>query len=131
MTEFPAAPASAPEGRFHHSAQVAAYTSLSEEGACAAIQRYLKDDVPRNLIAMSLRADKVIDVRGVSDACVVWQEARAEGQIPATWAISDSARQAGAQAMIYSSRSRPNLSHAVVFDPDCLHFVGPVKLFKQ
>lgn len=125
----PAAPARAPEGRFHHGGQVAAYASLSAEGATVAIQRYLRDGIRRHLIPMQLIADLIVDERDNVDARVVWQDIRAAGQWSPTWAISDAARNAGAQAMLYASRSRPDLSHVVVFDPSCLKFVGPVTPF--
>lgn len=125
----PSAPAKAPHGRFHHSGQVAAYASLSAEGASVAIKRYLGDNVERKLVAMRLRAVRVADVRGDPDASVVWQHMQGNGSRPTTWAFSDAARQRGAQAMLYSSRSRPDLSHVVVFEPNCLIYVGPITPF--
>lgn len=121
----PTAPANAPEGRFHHSGQTAAYASLSAEGANVAIQRYLNDGVARMLMPMWLTAQHVVDIRSEPAASLVWQNQRATGKMASTWAFSDAARQAGAQAMLYASRSRPDLSHIVVFDPDCLALVGP------
>ena len=129
LVETPAAAARAPEGRFHHSGQIAAYASLSAEGARVAIKRYLVDNIERSLIPMRFRADCVADVRGIAEASVVWQDIRTLGEPSPTWAISDAARNIGAKAMLYSSRSRPDLSHVVVFDPDCLSFVGPVSPF--
>ncbi|WP_052362663.1 RES family NAD+ phosphorylase [Falsirhodobacter sp. alg1] len=126
----PAMPARAPEGRFHHSGQIAAYASLSAEGAHVAIRRYLGDGVARLLVPMWLRSGLVADVRQVSAASVVWQDMRAGGAVSPTWAYSDKARAAGAQAMLYSSRSRPDLSHVVVFAPSCLGLVGPITPFK-
>lgn len=120
----PAAPARAPEGRFHHGGQIAAYASLTAEGAGVAIRRYLGDGVARVLIPMRLTAQRVADARGLVSASVVWQDATAVAGVPPTWAISDAARSAGAQAMLYSSRSRPDLSHVVVFRPECLHGFG-------
>jgi hypothetical protein len=126
MIGTPTAPADAPEGRFHHSGQIAAYTSLTAEGTAVAIKRYLSDKRTRVLVPLWLKAQAVADVRGDPTASVVWQDQRAIGAISSTWAISDGARQAGAQALLYSSRSRPELSHVVVFDLDCLTFVGPI-----
>jgi hypothetical protein len=131
LVGVPAASARAPEGRFHHSGQVAAYASLSAEGASVAIQRYLHDNVSRNLIPMRLKVDCVIDERGNTDATVIWQDIRATGQLSPTWKVSDAARDAGAQAMLYSSRSRPDFSHVVIFDPACLKFVGPISPFES
>ena len=129
LVATPTVPAMAPEGRFHHSGQVAAYASLSPEGASVAIQRYLNDNVARKLVPMWLNTDCLADERGNHEASLVWQDIRARGQQSPTWAISDAARVAGAKAMLYSSRSRPDLSHVVVFDPTCLSFVGPVSMF--
>jgi hypothetical protein len=102
---------------------VAAYASLSAEGAHVAIQRYLSDGVARRLVPMWLSAGVVADVRGDRAASVVWQDVRAAGAVTPTWAFSDAARRAGAQAMLYSSRSRPELGHVVVFEPGCLRGV--------
>lgn len=120
----PAVSANAPEGRFHHSGQIAAYASLSAEGAGVAIKRYLSDGRQRKLVAMWLKAEAVADVRGNAAASVVWQDEVAAGFAPTTWAISDAARRAGAQVLLYSSRSRPDLSHVAVFDPSCLTLAG-------
>ena len=127
--DAPASPANAPEGRFHHSGQVAAYASLTAEGAAVAIKRYLADGVARALVRMRLDADRVADERGNREISVVWQDIRAAGHPSPTWAISDAARKSGAQAMLYSSRSRPDLSHVVVFAPECLSYVGPTTGF--
>jgi len=127
----PAKPARAPEGRFHHSGQIAAYASLSAEGASVAIQRYLGDQIARKLVPMWLKSDCIIDERGNRAASVIWQDIRVSGLQSPTWAFSDTARDAGAQAMLYSSRSRPELNHVVVFDPTCLIFVGPVTPFES
>jgi len=129
IVDTPGIPASAPEGRFHHSGQIAAYASLSAEGAGVAIQRYLADGAERMLVPMWLAAERVADIRGNGEASVVWQDIRRAGKPSPTWVFSDGARQAGAQAMLYSSRSRPDLSHVVVFEPDCLSYVGPITRF--
>lgn len=120
----PAVPASAPEGRFHRSGQIAVYGSLSAEGAIVAIQRYLNDEVARVLIPMRLTANRVADARGLASASVVWQNLKSAGHPSPTWAVSDAARQANADAMLYSSRSWPELSHIVIFKSECLHSFG-------
>ncbi len=94
-----------------------------------AIKRYLSDGVQRVLVPMWLEADRVADCRGEAGASVVWQDLHAAGEVSPTWVYSDRARGAGAQAMLYSSRSRPDLSHVVVFEPECLRLVGPVTDF--
>lgn len=124
-----ASPASAPEGRFHHDGQIAAYASLSAERATVAIQRYLSDGTERIFVPMWLKAEYVADVRGDMEASKIWQNVRDEGKPSPTWLISDAARQAGAQAILYSSRSRPDLTHVVVFRPELLGFVGPISRF--
>jgi hypothetical protein len=125
----PAVPASAPEGRFHHSGQIAAYASLSAEGAIVAIQRYLDDNVERVLIPMRLTATRVADARAMPLASIVWQDLVGDGKHPPTWLVSDEARKLGADAMLYSSRSRPNLSHVVVFKPECLNSCGEASAY--
>lgn len=126
LLNTPAAAARAPEGRFHHSGQTACYASLTSEGAKVAIQRYLNDKTERKLVPMRLKADRVADERDNIKASVIWQDLRSNGLLPPTWAISDPIRESGAQAMLYSSRSRPDLIHVVVFEPKCLSFIGPI-----
>ena len=121
----PLRPAAAPEGRFHHSGQTALYASLTVEGTVVAMQRYLgPDEPPRLVVPLTIRADRMADLRGNRDASVVWQDIRATGVASPTWAFSDRARQAGAEGMLYSSRSRPDLTHLVLFDLAVIHGAG-------
>ena len=129
LADAPTTPARAPVGRFHHSGQTGAYASLSPEGAAIAIDRYLSEPMARVLVPMRLICQQVVDNRGCRDAAVVWQDIHARGAPSPTWAFSDAARRQGAEAMLYSSRSRPDLSHVVVFRPDCLKLVGPITPF--
>lgn len=129
LLDAPNSPSRAPAGRFHHSGQIAAYASLSAEGAAVAMKRYLVDEIERKLVPMQLTCERALDKRNDPDASIVWQEIYENGQTPPTWEISDDARSIGAQAMLYSSRSRPELSHVVVFEPICLSLVGPVTEF--
>jgi len=129
LAHKPAIEAQAPEGRFHHSGQVAAYASLSVEGVIVAMRSYLDDGVQRVLVPMWLKSDHVFDARGNPEASVIWQEIRATGRLSPTWAFSDMARDAGAEAMLYSSRSRPELSHVVIFEPEALIYRGPATRF--
>lgn len=131
LADTPAAAAKAPEGRFHHSGQIAVYASLTAEGANVAIQRYLNDGVERILIPMWLTSHRVADARGMPAASIVWQDLRAAGQASPTWMFSDAARHAGADAMLYSSRSRPDLSHVVVFHLGCLCPAGQPNLERR
>ena len=126
----PSIPAQAPEGRFHHSGQVAAYASLSVEGVEVAMRRYLGDGVKRVLVPMWLTSNQVADERGNPKASIVWQDIRAAGSASPTWLFSDAARDTGADAMLYSSRSRPELSHVVVFDTACMSVIGPITAFE-
>ena len=130
LAKTPSIPAQAPVGRFHHSGQVAAYASLSVEGAEVAMRRYLDDGVKRVLVPMWLASDQVADERGNPKASIVWQDIPAAGSASPTWFFSDAARDTGADAMLYSSRSRPELSHVVVFDTACLSFIGPITAFE-
>jgi RES domain-containing protein len=112
----PLIPAAAPEGRFHHSGQPALYASLTPEGCRVAIRRYLRaDDPPRLIHPLRFGAERVIDMSGKPDLSIVWQDWRDGGPSP-TWAVSDRLRRQGWQAMLYSSRSRPDLTHIVIFN---------------
>ena len=130
LANTPSIPAQAPVGRFHHSGQVAAYASLSVEGVEVAMRRYLDDGVKRVIVPMWLSSNQVADERGNPKASVVWQDIRAAGSASPTWLFSDSARDEGADAMLYSSRSRPELSHVVVFDTTCLSCIGQITPFE-
>ena len=121
----PLAPAAAPEGRFHHSGQFALYASLTPEGCAVAIKRYLQPGDPlREIAPLSIMTDRLADLRGQPAASMVWQDIRAGGEPAPTWAFSDAARAAGAEGMLYSSRSRPDLSHLVIFRPGLLRSAG-------
>lgn len=123
-------PVRSPEGRFHHSGQSALYTSLSPEGTAVAIRRYVSPaDPPRQVAALVLAPIRVADHRGNPALSLVWQDIRAAGKAAPTWAWSDAARAAGAEGLLYSSRSRPELTHLVLFaDPARLILsVGPVQ----
>ena len=130
LAKTPSISAQSPEGRFHHSGQVAAYASLSVEGVAVAMRRYLGDGMKRVLVPMWLASNQVADERGNPEASLVWQDFRAAGSESPTWLFSDAARDAGADAMLYSSRSRPELSHIVVFDTECLSYIGPITTFE-
>jgi hypothetical protein len=130
FAKTPSVPAQAPVGRFHHSGQVAAYASLSVEGVAVAMHRYLGDGVGRVLVPMWLASNHVADERGNPRASVVWQDIYSSREASPTWVFSDSARDEGADAMLYSSRSRPELSHVVVFEMTCLSCIGPITAFE-
>ncbi|WP_170558979.1 RES family NAD+ phosphorylase [Ruegeria atlantica] len=116
--DAPLAPARAPEGRFHYPGQPALYASLSAEGAGIAIRRYVTaGDPPRVLVQANVTDAKLVDLRGQSDASVLWQDIHAKQGTSPTWRFSDHARSIGADGLMYSSRSRPELSHIVLFDP--------------
>lgn len=112
----PFAPVRAPEGRFHHSGQWAIYTSLTPEGCHVAIARY-GTDIPRRLVALDVDLAACADARGNPAASVVWQDSPRPA-LP--WTLSDTARAAGAQGLLYSSRSRPELTHLALFSPAAL-----------
>ena len=130
LAKTPSIPAQAPVGRFHHSGQAAAYASLSVEGVVVAMQRYLSDGMGRVLVPMWLVSNHLADERGNPKASVVWQDIYSSREASPTWVFSDAARDEGADAMLYSSRSRPELSHVVVFDTTCLSCIGPITSFE-
>ncbi|MCE8417994.1 RES family NAD+ phosphorylase [Rhodovulum sulfidophilum] len=117
----PCAPVASPEGRFHRPGEAVLYASLTAEGAGVAIARYLTPDAPaRALVPLAVTADRIVDLRALpapNPASIVWQDLRASGAPAPTWAFSDAARAEGAEGLLYPSRSRPELSHLVLFDP--------------
>lgn len=126
-------PARHPEGRFHHSGQVALYASLCAEGAAVALRRYVRTaDPPRVIVPLEIMTEAMDDLRGTPDqaaASVVWQDGRASGAPSPTWRFSDRSRAHGAQGLIYASRSRPDLSHLVLFEvsPATVRQAGPAR----
>lgn len=118
----PLAPARAPEGRFHHSGQVALYASLSPEGAGIAIRRYVSGGDPQRVLQRAkVTMAQTVDLRGQPEVSIVWQDIfDRQGNSP-TWKFSDQARDTGADGVIYSSRSRPDLSHLVLFTTSPAH----------
>ncbi|MEO1949938.1 RES family NAD+ phosphorylase [Thioclava sp.] len=124
-------PARHPEGRFHYSGQVALYASLSAEGAAVALRRYVRTaDPPRVIVPLEIMTEAMDDLRGTPDqaqASVVWQDDRERGAPSPTWRLSDRTR--GALGLIYASRSRPDLSHLVLFavSPSTIRQAGPAQ----
>jgi hypothetical protein len=120
QVEQTCSPAISPIGRFHYSEQIALYTSCTQEGAGVAITRYIKpDERERIIVPLQISADRIYDIRETdlsSRASMVWQEYVEKGKPAPTWVFSDTARKAGAQGMFYASRSRPELTHLVLFD---------------
>jgi len=112
-------PVNSPVGRFHHDGQVALYTSCTEEGASVAIKRYVNPNDPERIIVpLAVDMDRIYDIRNTANsrsASVVWQDTFEKDGFSPTWEYSDAARDAGAQGMLYASRSRPDLSHFVLF----------------
>ena len=117
-------PVRSPMGRFHHDSQTALYTSCTEEGAGVAIKRYVIPDesgrIPsRIIVPLQISAERIYDIRkseNSSSASMVWQDTVEKGEAAPTWRFSDAARNAGAQGMLYASRSRPDLTHLVLFE---------------
>lgn len=73
---------------------------------------------------MQIDATLLADLRGNPDASAVWQDIRVNGANAPTWVYSDAARASGAQGILYSSRSRPDLTHVVLFDLSVVSSVG-------
>ncbi|WP_170758387.1 RES family NAD+ phosphorylase [Ruegeria lacuscaerulensis] len=128
QADAPLAPARAPEGRFHYSGQTAVYASLSAEGAGVAIRRYVSAcDPPRVIQQAQISGAQLVDLRGQRNATIIWQDFfNSHGTSP-TWNFSDHAREKGADGLLYSSRSRPELSHIVLFNtsPDIIYVDSP------
>ena len=126
----PLSPVPSAEGRFHHSGQPAIYGSLSPEGCAVAIRRYLRaEDPPRCVVPLRIRAARLADARGRAEASQVWQDIRDTGLPSPTWQISDAARALGAEGLFYSSRSRPDLTHLVLFAPSVILSAGAPQPF--
>ncbi len=120
------APAISPEGRFHHDAQPSLYVSPRPDWACHAIAPYVRDtDPPRVICELRLTCAKVLDLRipahcasariNPALAAIPWLPERAQGLPASTWEVSDRARAAGADGMIYTARSEPSRWHLVLF----------------
>ena len=119
-------PARSLEGRFHHDGQRALYLSASAEGARVAMQTYLRaDDPERAIYPLAVSRATIIDLTDPAAAARLdldlamanarWQNDRAGGAPARSWALSDAAREAGADGLLYASRKRPGLMHLVLF----------------
>ncbi len=126
-------PVGSPEGRFHHDGQPAIYTSLAPEGCGVAIRRYLRrDDPPRIIVPLTIQAERISDLTAEGAApSIVWQDLRKAGEAAPTWALSDAARAAGAQGLLYRSRSRPDLIHLTLFDRDVIQSKGTPEVWHK
>jgi len=119
-------PVASPQGRFHHTGQPALYLSETVDGVVTAIKTYLAAGHPtRVIVPLHLSARTILDARDAQthrtlqtdpgSASMRWQDDRAAGRRPASWALSDRARATGAEGMLYASRKRPDLTHLVLF----------------
>ena len=117
------APARSREGRFHHGRQRALYLSETPEGCQAAMARYRGLTTPeQTVVPLTLTNARVLDLRDPaqcgrfqvdpSNMNLVWQDLPRPSP---TWSISDAARAAGADGLLYPSRSRPELAHLTLF----------------
>ncbi len=117
------APARSPEGRFHHDGQRALYLSETPEGCRVAMARYRELTTPeQTVVPLTLTNAHVLDLRDPaqcgrfyvdpSSMNLVWQDLPRPSP---TWSISDAARAAGADGLLYPSRSRPELTHLTLF----------------
>ncbi len=88
-----------------------------------AIAAYVPRD-RRARMAIAIQVDThVVDLRALPDptaASVVWQTDRICGNPAPTWMFSDTARKQGAGGVLYPSRSRPELTHLALFDPNAV-----------
>jgi RES domain-containing protein len=114
------------QGRYHHDQQPALYMSSRPDWAWKAVDSYVRvDDPPRLVKRLRVGAAKVVDIRNqkmcreldivAADSDVPWQPQLANGLQPNTWKISDKARLADADGLIYTARSAPERWHLVLF----------------
>ncbi|MEO8243039.1 MAG: RES family NAD+ phosphorylase [bacterium] len=117
--------AHSPEGRFHHDGEAAFYMSPSPQTAAIAVASYVRPDDPLRVTVTLLVAARVVDLRepetlaalGLQghEASVLWRPERAAGIRATSWLASDAGRLAGADGMVYTSRSAPDRWHLVLF----------------
>lgn len=118
--------AASPQGRYHHDEQSALYISPRPEWAWKAMERYIQPGDPeRSVHPLLVGEARVVDVRdrelclklGIepSDSDIPWEPQLANGIRPSTWSVSDAARRAGADGLIYTARTDPARWHLVLF----------------
>jgi RES domain-containing protein len=123
-----------PQGRYHHDREPALYVSSRPEWAWKAVESYIQSNDPvRSVRQLQIEETRVVDIRnpdicrylGIvpSDSDVPWQPQLAAGQRPSTWNVSDRARQAGADGLVYTARTAPTRWHLVLFRWN--HLGGP------
>ncbi|WP_166416150.1 RES family NAD+ phosphorylase [Cochlodiniinecator piscidefendens] len=117
--------AQSPEGRFHHNGQTAFYLSPTKAWALKTMARYVADDDRPTYLRYALNDAVLLDLRKsderakfdftLSDIRSAWHEDRALGHPAPSWGISDVARGAGFNGMIYPSRTELKRWNIVLF----------------
>ncbi|QWC85384.1 RES family NAD+ phosphorylase [Nocardioidaceae bacterium] len=112
-------------GRYSRPDQPTLYLSASRDGVEAALRSHGGLDDSRDVVAVSVTASSVLDLRDgfslrsagleVSDALSPWKDIVSAGGEPPSWAFRDSAEALGAHGLIDPSRQEPGLWHLVLF----------------
>ena len=124
------APASAPNGRWHHGGQRALYLSGTAEGCQVALRVYVRPDDPeRTIHPFHVQATRIADLRNpvtrdllqvtLTDIHAFWADLLAEGSLSPTWTLADRLRDSGLDGLLTPSRSRPDLTHLTLFRWNC------------
>ena len=118
--------AAAPQGRYHHGGQAALYVSPRPEWAWKAVEPYVwPGDPARAVLQIRIGTARIVDIRDRALCAALdidpahsdlpWEPQLALGTQPATWGVSDRAREAGADGLIYTARTAPTRWHLVLF----------------
>lgn len=113
-------------GRYNRPGQRTLYLSGSRAGVVAAMARY--EESERTLVRVEVAAERLIDLRDPSSARALgfdasvedWQASLGHGREPASWTVSDRAREHGV-GLLERSRRAPAEWHLVLFrwnEPD-------------
>jgi RES domain-containing protein len=113
------------DGRYAPAHRPTLYLSSSPEGVAAAMTKYVDRDAERLVTPLEVIARRIADLRdaramaalGVDphEAASDWQQALADGRVPASWGVRDALQDAGALGLIDPSRKRPGLWHLTLF----------------
>ncbi len=114
------------EGRSHYGRQRTMYLSETPEGCEIATKIYRRNDDPlRGIFPLLVNEARIVDLRDIeaTEALGIdrthrqanWQEIRKQGLPSPTWEISDRVRTLGLDGMLYESRSKPSLTHLILF----------------
>ncbi|MCB1390011.1 MAG: hypothetical protein KDK12_12855, partial [Rhodobacteraceae bacterium] len=103
--------------------------ALTAEGAIAARWPLAHpDDPPREVVPLRVALARVADARRDGRPAQSWQDARRRGEPGPAWALTDAARAAGAEGLLWRKGDHDYL---VLFETALVEIAGPAHPFPR